>query len=431
MTRFAVLSPPFPSHAAAIEALAANLIDRGHEVFWFHQADVRSQVKDPRIHFVAVGLRSHPAGTLEGILKRAARPTGPLGLMRVIRDVAACTDMLCTETPALLQRFRIDAVIADQMEAAGSLVAQALDLPFVSVACALPVNREPAIPLPVMPWAYAQDEVGLHRNAVSERIHDWLMRPLSRVLAAQCERLRIPVRRTLAECVSPLLQLSQTTATFDFPRHAAAAGFHHVGPLRPPAAAAAALPYELAPDRPFVFASLGTLQGGRLKLFLRIAKACRAVNAQLLVAHCGGLDAKGVAAVERAGAAWVVDFAPQRAVLARADLLVTHAGLNTVMDGLAAGVPMLALPIAFDQPGVAARVARCGAGLRLTPAAASRRAIENALRTLLEVPEYRHRSAALGVQVRDSLGAPGAADLVERLLVGDRMEEPTHAHATV
>ena len=426
VTRFAVLAPPFPSHAAAIEALASVLIDRGHEVLWLQQQDVRTQLKDARIRFVAVGARTHPTGSLAGILDRAAHPDGLLGLVRVIRDVASSTAMLCDEAPAHVAEFRIEAVIADQMEAAGGLVARSLALPFVSVACALPVNREPAIPLPVMPWPYAQDEFGLHRNAASERIHDWLMRPLARVIAAQCVRLHVAGRQTLAECVSPLLQISQTTPDFDFPRNAAGPGFHHVGPLRPPAAPTTALPYELSEGKPFVFASLGTLQGGRLKLFLRIARACRAVDAQLLVAHCGGLDPRGVAALRRAGATWVVDFAPQRAVLARADLLITHAGLNTVMDGLAAGVPMLAMPIAFDQPGIAARLVRCGAGIRLAPAA-SRRAIERAVRTLLGDPQYRRRSAALGAQVHNAPGTQGAADLVERMVERHRSEAPAHA----
>ena len=347
--------------------------------------------------------------------------------MRVIRDVASSTAMLCEEAPAWLLKFRVDVVIADQMEAAGSLVAKSMNLPFVSIACALPVNREPNIPLPVMPWAYADNEVGLHRNAVSERMHDWLMRPLARVLEVECAKLRVPVCRTLAECVSPLLQLSQTTRGFDFPRTAVASGFCHVGPLRPPTAVASALPFKLSEGRPFVFASLGTLQGRRLKLFLKIARACRAVDAQLLIAHCGGLDAKGIAAVKQAGATWVVDFAPQRDVLAKADLLITHAGLNTVLDGLSAGVPMLALPIAFDQPGVAARLVRCGAGLRLAPGSASRHAIEHAVRTLLGTPEFRLCSAALSAEVRNAPGTQGAADLVEGLFVRGSSEEPAHA----
>ena len=424
MTRFAVLCPPFPSHAAALEALATVLVDRGHEVVWIHRSDVRRQLTDPRIRFVAVGAARYPDGSLSAMLERAARPGGPFGLRRVIRDVADTTDMLCTEAHAVLREHHTEAVIADQMEAAGSLLAQALGLPFISVACALPVNREPALPLPVMPWPCATNEAGLHRNAVSARIHDWMMQPLANVMRAHCTRLGIPLKRTLDECVSPLLQLSQTTSAFDFPRLHAPAHLHHVGPLR--SASDPSSPLDLvpapAPGKPFVFASLGTLQGGRLRLFLRIARACRAAGAQLLVAHCGRLEARGEKALLRAGADWVVDFVPQRAVLARADLLVTHAGLNTVMDALAAGVPMLALPIAFDQPGVAARVVHAGVGLRLMPGLARAKDIERALKALLESPEFRARAAIQGLGVRQAPGAQGAADLIEQTLANFEVE---------
>ena len=415
MTRFAVFCPPFPSHAAALEALAAVLIDRGHEVFWIHRSDVRRHLSDPRIRFVAVGTARCPEGSLPAVLARAAKPGGPLGLRRVIRDVADSTDMLCSEAPAVLREHGVQVVIADQMEAAGGLLARTLRLPFVSVACALPVNREPALPLPVMPWPYATNEAGLHRNAVSARIHDWMMQPLAKVMGAHGALLGVPTMRTLDDCVSPLLQLSQTTASFDFPREHAPPAFHHVGPLRATSGRSEGLSLEPAPapGKPFVFASLGTLQGGRLRLFIRIARACRAVGAQLLVAHCGGLGARAEKALLQAGADWVTDFVPQHAALARADVLVTHAGLNTVMDALAAGVPMLALPIAFDQPGVAARVVHAGVGLRLTHALASAKDIERALRALLENNDFRQRAAVQGLAVKDAPGAQGAADLIE------------------
>lgn len=403
-----------------MEALASALLDRGHDIVWLHRIDVKPLLHDQRIRFVALGAADFPAGSLQRTWASAARPGGPFGLRRVIRDVAATTDMLCNEAQQRLVEWRVQAVLVDQMEAAGSLLAQAAGLPFVSIACALPVNREPAIPLPVMPWPYAESVAALHRNGVSERIHDWLMRPLARVLQAQCARLGLTAQSTLAECVSPGLQLSQTTEGFDFPRARSAVGLHcglhHVGPLRPPAAHTRELglwPLPLA-GRPFIFASLGTLQGSRLGLFMRIARASKAVGAQLLVAHCGGLDVRGVQALERAGATWVTDFAPQREVLARADLLITHAGLNTVMDALAAGVPMVALPIAFDQPGVAARVVQAGVGLRLAPGRSSARDIERAIRTVLGDPSFRHRAAALGEEVRQAPGTQGAADLIEQ-----------------
>jgi len=177
-----------------------------------------------------------------------------------------------------------------------------------------------------------------------------------------------------------------------------------------------AMTIPVATGRPFVFASLGTLQGDRFGLFQRIAEACRDLDVQLLIAHCGRLDRRQEQRLLKAGASWVTDFAPQRAVLARADAVVTHAGLNTVLDALEAGVPSLALPIAFDQPGVAARVMHAGVGLKLDPRLASRRRIVQGLRRLLREPDFAQRARLLGDEVRAAGGAPRAAQLIEAVL---------------
>jgi zeaxanthin glucosyltransferase len=419
MTRFAVVAPAFTSHVRALEALSDALVERGHQVDWVQQADARALLRSQHIGFHAVGARSHPRGSLAATVARAARPGGPRGLRRVIDDVAAATDMLCAEAPGVLRGLRTEAVIADQMEAAGGLVAEHLGLPCVSVACALPVNREPRLPLPVMPWGYGADERGLRINEGSTRVYDWMMRPHARVIAARAASFGLAPRERLDQCLSPLLQLSQTVEAFDFPRESPPPHFHAVGPLRPPEA----VEPELAPwvpglreDRPFVFASLGTLQGGRAGLFGRIARACRARGAQLLLAHCGALNARQAEALRRQGATWVTDFAPQRAAIARADAVVTHAGLNTVMDALAAARPMLLLPIAFDQPGAAARVAHAGAGLACLPAFAGAGRIARTLGRLLDEPAFAAAAAALAPAVRGAGGTARAVDLIEDAL---------------
>ena len=93
-------------------------------------------------------------------------------------------------------------------------------------------------------------------------------------------------------------------------------------------------------------------------------------------------------------------------MLAQASAVVTHAGLNTVLDALEAGVPMLALPIAFDQPGVAARIEHAGVGLRLLPALAAAR-IAHALRRLLDEAAFRQRAPRRSVKsVRQPVARP-------------------------
>ena len=67
------------------------------------------------------------------------------------------------------------------------------------------------------------------------------------------------------------------------------------------------------------------------------------------------------------GDAVVVNYCPQIQLLERSAACITHAGLNTALESLAQGVPMVAIPITNDQPGVAARIAWSGTGVVLPP----------------------------------------------------------------
>ncbi|MHA6495337.1 glycosyltransferase [Pseudomonas borbori] len=416
MSHLGVIAPPFFSHFRALENLGVELIERGHQVTFIHQQDAAALLADPRLGFSAVGLRSHPPGSLARSVRIAANPGGPLGLRRVIEDLSRTTAMLCREVPAVLDALNIDALIGDQMEAAAGLLAEATGRPLVSVACALPVNREAGVPLPVMPFAYSRSEQAQRLYQGSTQVYDWLMQPHRRVIEQHAAVFGLSRRGALHECLSPLAQISQTIAGFDFPRTALPACFHHVGPLRPAQREEQTLSMSVAADRPLVFASLGTLQGQRFALFRRIAAACRTLNVQLLLAHCGGLSEAQARRLRASGATWVTDFAPQRAALQRADAVISHAGLNTVMDAIATRTPILALPIAFDQPGVAARVCHAGIGLRASARFASAQSLSVRLRQVLEQPLLRTHLERLAVELAAAGGTLHAADIVETVL---------------
>ena len=68
-------------------------------------------------------------------------------------------------------------------------------------------------------------------------------------------------------------------------------------------------------------------------------------------------------AVRLPGDPLVVRYAPQLEVLSRARLTLTHAGLNTVLDSIQCGVPMVAVPLTYEQPAIARRVEWTGAGI--------------------------------------------------------------------
>src|SRR5947199_7327975 len=102
---------------------------------------------------------------------------------------------------------------------------------------------------------------------------------------------------------------------------------------------------------------------------------------QLVITHGGGLDERTASSFP--GDPVVASYAPQLEVLARARLTLTHAGLNTVLDSLTYGVPIIAVPITYEQPAIASRVRWSGAGevipLRRLTVQKLRTSIENVL----------------------------------------------------
>lgn len=343
------------------------------------------------------------------------RLTGPFGMRRMIRDVAELTDMFCREAPAALREIGADAIVSDQMEAGGGLVAEHLGLPFVSIATALPINREENIPPPYVDWRFDPSERGRWWNRGGYRISDWLMRPVGDVIERNAARFGLPPRRRAEECFSPVAQLAQCVRGLDFPRSELPATFHYLGPFRDSDDGRFDLSSD--DDRPLIFCSFGTLQGSRAGLFQSIASACAGLDVRLLIAHGGRLDPASARALP--GDPIVTDYVPQRAVLANAALAITHAGFNTVLDSLSFGVPILAIPLAFEQPATAARLARAGVARVVRPSAARPARLRSEIEALLAGESYRSAAAAIGAEIASAGGVSRAADIVARS-VGSR-----------
>lgn len=413
MSHYAVIAPPFYSHLSALEQLSLALIEQGHRITFFQQADVRSLIRSPAIGFYTLGAKTHPAGTLRHTLSLAAKPLGP-SMFRLIDDMAKSTALFCRELPAACRALSIDGIIVDQMEPGGALVAKKLDLPYVSVACALPLNREAGLPLAVMPFSYQQSAQAYKRYETSERIYDWMMRKHDDVVAHYAQDFGLREITQLHHCFSPLAQLSQLVPELDFPRHQLPDHFHSVGPLR---ARARTTSFSSAPthQRCKVYASLGTLQGHRYSLFKKLVSACQHAEAELLIAHCGGLTAGQSAALAKKNNVEVVDFTDQPQAIAAADITISHGGMNTVLDSIQHLTPLLIMPLAFDQPGVAARVVHHGVGQKLSRLASSK-SWGDQLSHLGEQPGIRTNLLRLQRAIDQAGGSSHAASLASQAL---------------
>jgi UDP:flavonoid glycosyltransferase YjiC (YdhE family) len=165
--------------------------------------------------------------------------------------------------------------------------------------------------------------------------------------------------------------------------------------------------------RPTVYATLGTVYNRRTDLLAAILAGLRDEPINLILTVGRAQDPAQFG--PQPGHVRVERYIPQTLILPRCDLVLTHGGWNTTLAALAAGLPLVMLPISADQPDNAARCAALGAAAVIGPDGRTAGAIRAAVRTVLAEPAYRTNAA----RVRDENAAlPGlgrAVALLERL----------------
>jgi UDP:flavonoid glycosyltransferase YjiC (YdhE family) len=92
-------------------------------------------------------------------------------------------------------------------------------------------------------------------------------------------------------------------------------------------------------------------------------------------------------------------YVPQSSVLARASLLVSHAGSGAMLGAAARGVPQLCLPIAADQFENADVVTAAGSGVSLEPHEIDTESVRQAIRRLLDDGSFTIRAHAIAVEI--------------------------------
>jgi UDP:flavonoid glycosyltransferase YjiC (YdhE family) len=100
-------------------------------------------------------------------------------------------------------------------------------------------------------------------------------------------------------------------------------------------------------------------------------------------------------------------------------MVVTHGGHGTVIRSLAAGAPLLCMPMGRDQNDNAARVVARGAGLRLSPKS-SIKSIRNGILEILESPRYREKAREMGKVIAKDARNSSATQILEEVAATPR-----------
>ncbi|MDJ0796122.1 MAG: glycosyltransferase [Calothrix sp. MO_167.B12] len=415
MTHFGILCPTASGHLNPMTTLGYELMSRGHHVTLFGIVDSQPKALATGLNFWAIGESEFPIGATAQLMKRRGELSGLAALRYNFSLAKQDVSVSLRDSPIALKSAGVEALLVDQVSIEGGTVAEFLNIPFISVCSALLFNREEGVPPIFTHWGYDTGWRAIIRNRTGYAFSSLLAQPILDVIAEYRKKWNLPSKSTGNDLYSQLAQLSQQPAEFEFPRKELPQCFHFTGPYSNPASREhVSFPYEKLTGQPLIYASMGTIQNRLLWIFERIAEACVGLNAQLVIALGGGATPESLPELPRN--TLVVGYAPQLELLQKATLTITHAGMNTTLESLSNGVPMVAIPIANDQPGVAARIAWTGTGEVVSLGKVSVKRLQKAIRQVLTEDSYKQNALRLQEAIRRSGGVSRAADIVEQVV---------------
>ena len=162
-------------------------------------------------------------------------------------------------------------------------------------------------------------------------------------------------------------------------------------------------------DRPLVYISMGTVINDRPDFYGKCFEALKDLNVDVLISCGNAVDREKMGVPPENFE--LQPYVDQLDVLSRADVFITHCGMNSVSESLYMATPMVLYPQTGEQAAVAKRAAELGAGVLLKDDSAA--GIRIAVQKILDNASYRDAAAECSRDFRSCSGPSGAADFIE------------------
>jgi zeaxanthin glucosyltransferase len=395
--------------------LARELQSRNHDVVFISLPDGEPAVRAAGLTFLPCGAKEFPAGSLKERFRRLSKLQGEEALRAMLQNAADRTEAMLNSLPTTLAAAAVDAVVLDTVLFYTELVPISLGIPYAHVANALHFDYSGYTPLCFYDWPHETTPAALARNRKGVETFLEMLGPIGAVAKAYAKRVGREVDwDNPSATISKLAWITQTPKAFDFESAHWSPQLYHTGPFHDGAGRIEVdFPWERLTGEPLIYASMGTLVNGVADVFRTITEAtAQRKGVQLVLSVGDQLDPEQIGPLPRN--AILVKRAPQLELLKRAAVCITHAGLNTVLESLAQGVPQVAIPVTVDQPGVAARIDEKKTGLFVPLKDLTVSRLSSLLDQVLNDSTYRDNARYLQEVIAKTNGLSKAADLLER-----------------
>jgi MGT family glycosyltransferase len=236
--------------------------------------------------------------------------------------------------------------------------------------------------------------------AIFAREHDRVVnQPVARRLNGLLEDIGVgplstPLFESVVELANAYMQL--TVPSFEFPRDVPpSVNFVGALPIIPNQAPLPAWAHELDGSRKVVLVTQGTVANHDFGLLVAPALAALANETDLLViVTAGGRPIDAIPGPIPSNAR-LASYLPFEWVLPKVDVFVTNGGYGSVNQAMSFGIPLVTAGLTEDKADVNARVAWSGVGIDLATNEPAPQALREAIRTVLDKPNYRARASLM------------------------------------
>ncbi len=391
MATIIFFSQPYYGHTHPTLPVVTELVRRGVRVIYYSLEDFQATIEQTGAEFRSYG-EAFPFEHEQAYENQFIFYVRFLEISRLVLEY-------------LLPNIRAekpDAIMYDQLCVWGPAIAQVLDVPAISYMTMFVIT----------PWLVMSDPAQMRNRLISEH----LVRRI-RVLTKEISATYGVRRPSLFEMANNPGQLNIvfTSRYFQPNGNAFNKSYKFVGSSIVQRADAPSFPYEvLDKDKRLIYISLGTVYNAHLEFYRRCFAAFTGSRYQIVLSVGRKTPISSLGAIP---ANFIVrEYVPQLDILQRADLFISHGGMNSVSEALYYGVPLIVIPQSADQPWVAKRVIRLGAGKMIKRTRVSVWQLQRVAEEVLTDAKYGEMSERIGKTLREAGGPSRAVDAIQKLL---------------
>lgn len=395
-------------------SVARALRERGHRVRVLADRSLHTEIAAAGLEPVAwtTAPEGDPSDPAKDVIRDYEART-PMGAFARLRDRIVCGPAAdyARDTVAELRAHPADVVVAEHMLLGVFTGAEAAGVPAVALVTTVYPLPTPGAPPPGLGLAVAKGPLGRLRDRLVTGVMTKAWgKGLAPLNAARTAQGLAPLASVVEafDRVERMLVLSPRS--FDHAERTFPAQLRHVGPRLDDPAWAGELELPEG-DVPLVLVGLSSSFMDQQARLERIAEALGTLPVRGLLTTGPAIDP---ATVRAPANVTVTAAAPHNIALRHAALTVTHAGHGTAVKSLAAGVPLVCMPLGRDQGEVAWHVTRAGAGLTVGRNS-SAAVIARAVRRVLDEPSFRTAAQHLAAAIAAETAQDGAARELEAL----------------